>query len=72
MKKILIFILIFSNSLYTAKLKKVLFIGNSYTYTSNMPQIVVDLAVNAGYDLTFDMSAPPGYSLVIIQTILQH
>jgi len=41
---------------------KVLFIGNSYTYTNNMPQIVRDLALQNGDTLIFDASDPGSYS----------
>jgi hypothetical protein len=39
---------------------KVLFIGNSYTYVNNMPQIVADIATSTGDTLVWDMAAPGG------------
>jgi hypothetical protein len=43
--------------------KKVLFIGNSYTFTNNMPSIVDSIARAMGDTLVYDMSAPGGYTL---------
>ncbi|MBL7931143.1 MAG: T9SS type A sorting domain-containing protein, partial [Bacteroidia bacterium] len=40
----------------------VLFIGNSYTYVNNLPQLVKDLALSKGDTLIFDSSAPGGYT----------
>jgi PKD repeat protein len=42
---------------------KVLFLGNSYTYVNNLPQIVHDLAISVGDTLVFDSSTPGGYQL---------
>lgn len=43
---------------------KVLFIGNSYTYVNNLPQMVHDAAVSAGDNLIFDSYAVGGYQLI--------
>lgn len=43
---------------------KVLFLGNSYTYVNNLPQLVHDVALSAGDTLMFDSNAPGGYQLV--------
>lgn len=40
----------------------VLFIGNSYTYVNNLPQLTSDLSTNTGKTLLFDSSTPGGYS----------
>lgn len=45
-----------------AKKARVLFIGNSYTYVNNLPQILADMATSAGDTLVYDMSAPGGAS----------
>ncbi|HOY31205.1 MAG TPA: PKD domain-containing protein [Bacteroidales bacterium] len=42
--------------------KRVLFIGNSYTYVNNLPQMVADVAVSAGDTLFFDSNAIGGYT----------
>lgn len=47
----------------TAITKKVLFIGNSYTFTNNMPAIVDSIARSFGDTLIYDVSAPGGYTL---------
>ena len=43
--------------------KKVLFIGNSYTYTNNMPSIVDSIARALGDTIIYDVSAPGGHTL---------
>lgn len=42
---------------------RVLFLGNSYTYMNNLPQMVHDVALSAGDTLVFDSYAPGGYQL---------
>lgn len=42
---------------------RVLFIGNSYTYSNDMPAILRSLAASAGYSLDFEMEVPDGASL---------
>lgn len=64
MKKILILILIFTSTLVFSQTKNVLFVGNSYTYINNMPQMVSDLAASVGDQLTFSTSAISSYSLL--------
>src|SRR4051812_45886499 len=41
----------------------VLFIGNSYTYVNNLPQIVADVASSMGDSLIYDSYAIGGYTL---------
>jgi hypothetical protein len=41
---------------------RVLFVGNSYTYVNNLPQLTADLSANTGKTLLFDSSTPGGYS----------
>ncbi|MEZ5083925.1 MAG: T9SS type A sorting domain-containing protein [Bacteroidales bacterium] len=43
--------------------KKVLFLGNSYTYVNDLPQLTANLAISAGDTLLFDSHTPGGYSL---------
>jgi len=47
----------------TATTRKVLFIGNSYTYTNTMPAILASLASVMGDSLVYDQSDPGGYTL---------
>lgn len=42
---------------------RVLFIGNSYTYYSDLPAKFISLAAAAGKSVTTGQSTPPGYSL---------
>lgn len=41
-----------------------LFIGNSYTGTNNLPQLVHDVALSAGDNLVFDSNTPGGFRLI--------
>lgn len=43
--------------------KKVLFLGNSYTFVNDLPQLTADVAISAGDTLLFDSHTPGGYSL---------
>lgn len=52
-----------SEQTYAGKKVRVLFLGNSYTYVNNMPQIVADMAASAGDTLIWDMEAPGGFTL---------
>lgn len=66
MKKILLIliILLFSkfNIVSQNQIKRVLFIGNSYTYVNNLPQMTADIARSMGDSIFFDSSAPGGYT----------
>lgn len=48
--------------------KNVLFIGNSYTATNNLPQLLADVAESAGDTLYFDSNAPGGYTFELHTT----
>ncbi|MBM3403789.1 MAG: hypothetical protein FJY10_02730 [Bacteroidetes bacterium] len=43
--------------------RKVLFLGNSYTYINNMPLLVATLANAAGDSIQFEINTPGGYTL---------
>lgn len=66
MKKIIIAVAILCVSMIangqtkSTSCKKVLFIGNSYTYVNNLPQMVSDVSASAGDTITFNSSAPGG------------
>lgn len=64
MKKIIVLlilpILIYSQP--ASKKLRVLFIGNSYTYVNNLPQLVHDIARSNGDSLLFDSYCPGGYT----------
>ncbi len=55
--------LILCNNAFAGKKLKVLFIGNSYIYVNNMPQILADIAKSMGDTLIWDIEAPGGFSL---------
>jgi hypothetical protein len=50
--------LIYSQAIY----RKVLFLGNSYTFVNNLPGIVAALAHSAGDSLFYDNNSPGGYT----------
>ena len=59
MKKI--FLLLFLTSkILLSQTVDVLFIGNSYTYANNMPQMVSEIASSFGDTLNFESSTPGG------------
>jgi len=43
--------------------RKVLFLGNSYIYVNDLPQIVTALAENTGDVLIYDSNSIGGYTL---------
>lgn len=51
--------------LYGQPVKKlrVLFLGNSYTYVNNLPQMLADMAASVGDTVEFDSNAPGGHTL---------
>ena len=50
------------SAITNATTRRVLFIGNSYTYTNNMPGILDSIAKAMGDTLIWDMSATGGYT----------
>jgi hypothetical protein len=48
--------------------RKVLFIGNSYIYTNNMPQLLQQLATSMKDTLEYDQNTPGGYTLELHST----
>ena len=46
-----------------AQVKKVLFLGNSYIYVNDLPQMLADVALNMGDTVIFDSNTPGGYTL---------
>ncbi len=43
--------------------KRVLFIGNSYTYVNDLPKMIADMAAATGDTLIYDRSTPGGFTL---------
>lgn len=48
---------------YSQETKKVLFIGNSYTASNNLPLLIDQMANSTGDDLIYDSNTPGGYTL---------
>ena len=66
MKKIVAILLLFPAFFYAQGVQKkikVLFLGNSYTYVNNLPQLVYNIALANGDTLVFDSNLIGGYTL---------
>ena len=65
MKKIALFIVgLIAFASANAQVKKVLFLGNSYTYVNDLPQLLEDLALSKGDTIYTDENTPGGYQLI--------
>lgn len=67
MKKcfIIIFLIVaLSGCLLAQQKASILFIGNSLTYTNDLPQLVKDEALKSGHDVITEMVAKPNYALM--------
>lgn len=62
-KTAILFLLLAAIMQLRAQPKKVLFIGNSYIYTNNLPQLLYDLALANGDSIVYDSNTPGGYTL---------
>jgi hypothetical protein len=63
MKKILIILIaLYSNVLLAQDNKKVLFLGNSYTYVNDLPAMIKNIAQSFGNDITYDQNTPGGHT----------
>ncbi len=65
MKNLLFLIFLFPSlqGIGQSQTKSALFLGNSYTYSNNMPQIVQLIALSVGDTLNYDLNAPGGYTM---------
>jgi PKD repeat protein len=64
MKKLFLFaVLIHGLNITSAQTTRVLFIGNSYTYVNDLPQLFHDIALSKGDTVIFDSYTPGGYTL---------
>ncbi len=63
-KAIFIFVIIFSNTLLVGQVKKILFLGNSYTAVNSLPDKISDLALSLGDSVYFDSNTPGGFRLM--------
>ncbi|CAN5231539.1 hypothetical protein BH09BAC5_BH09BAC5_21250 [soil metagenome] len=57
-----IFLLLLFPFLLSAQQIHTLFLGNSYTYTNNMPSILQSLALERGDSINWDSNTPGGYT----------
>lgn len=57
-----VLIIILLKIAYSQEVNNVLFIGNSYTYSNNLPQMLSDVALSQGDTVIFDSSTPGGYT----------
>jgi len=65
-RRITLLILFFTQAIYTGQantIKRVLFIGNSYTDVNNLPLLVSQIAHSMGDSLYFDSNVPGGMNL---------
>ena len=60
MKKFLLVLFFIPLFVYSQQKKEVLFIGNSYTYVNNLPDLVKQIALSFGDSLIHDSSTPGG------------
>jgi hypothetical protein len=63
MKKVLVIAILFAFSQASAQQKSVLFLGNSYTYSSNLPGTLYNLAAAGGDTIYHEQNTPGGYTL---------
>lgn len=61
--KALILLLVLTTSVIAQDSLKVLFLGNSYTYVNDLPQLIKNLATSAGKNVFTDQNTPGGYRL---------
>ena len=63
MKYLFVFLLVLANIFCSAQSnKKILFIGNSYTYVNNLPQMLHDFAIMNNDTILFDANTIGGYT----------
>ncbi len=67
MKKLFLF-LFYTPTILLSQSLDILFIGNSYTYANNMPQMVSDIALSFGDTLNFESSTPGGATFNVHST----
>lgn len=62
-KKLLVILSLLIVTSTTATTRKVLFIGNSYIYTNNLPSVLQQIATSMGDTLIYDENTPGGHTL---------
>ena len=68
MRKIFFVVVFAPIFVFSQQTKEVLFIGNSYTYQNNMPQLVSNIATSFGDTLNYDSSLLGGATFNIHST----
>jgi len=68
MKKLIIILTVILSQTTQAQVKKVLFLGNSYTGVNNLPQLVKDVALSFNDTIYTDQNIPGGYQLIMHTT----
>lgn len=64
MKKVVLTLILVAGLIsVSAQVKRVLFLGNSYTNANNLPGLIMNLAASAGDSLYTDSNTPGGYTL---------
>ena len=63
MKHLLLVLAVLIAAIVNAQDKSILFLGNSYTYTANLPQMVYELALANGDTIYHESNTPGGYTL---------
>lgn len=61
--KLFFLLLLFCGTLLAQQTKNALFLGNSYTYGNNLPQLIADVSQSKGDTFKFDSNTPGGYTL---------
>lgn len=68
-QKLLLLLCVFSIATASAQtVQRALFIGNSYTATNNLPQMVADCAESVGDSLYYETNSPGGYTFELHTT----
>ncbi len=68
MRKYVFIIFLFISTVIFGCTKTVLFIGNSYTFYNNLPDLISRIAESLGDTLIYETSTPGGYSLYMHST----
>lgn len=63
MKLLKFLFILFPFSLYAQIEKEVLFVGNSYTYVNNLPDLINQIAIDKGNQLMYESHTPGGATL---------
>ena len=67
-----LFLFGFNAALWCQEAKRVLFIGNSYVYTNNLPQVLSRVAEHNGKRIVCESSTIGGYTFGVILQALPH